>query len=287
VGEAFVEAGNRCVVREGAGAPEAAGHDAVDAALRVLARQEGGGAASGEAPGDGPEVRRWTRARAAGRARFGDAIDALIVARPRLARDAAARRARLAFESYAADALLMPRAAVVKAGVQEGWDVDALAARFEAPFVSVARRLSSLGPGVSSDPEEDAAPRCAFVRVNAAGLALERRLLPEIALPRHGAACPLWAIYRALSSPGRTLRQLAAFPSGERFVFVARAEAVGAPRWGGTQPVEACLLALPAEGAMTTVYAPRPREPAEPVGPNCRVCARADCRWRAEDPLTL
>jgi len=64
VEEAFLEAGNRFDVLEDAGAPEDAAPDAIDAALRVLARQDGDGSASGEAPGDGPEVRRWTRARA-------------------------------------------------------------------------------------------------------------------------------------------------------------------------------------------------------------------------------
>ncbi|MEO0680035.1 MAG: short-chain fatty acyl-CoA regulator family protein [Pseudomonadota bacterium] len=287
VEEAFLEAGNRFEALEDPAAPAQARPEAVDAALRAWAAG-GDATAPGDAPDEGPGARRWARARAAAQARYGKVIDGLIAARPRLARDAAHRRARAAFEGYAADALLLPAPAITAAGLVAGWDVDALAARFEAPFAAVARRLASLGggaPGAAAEAE-DAAPRCAFVRVNAAGLALERRLLPEIALPRHGAACPLWAVYRALSSPGRTLRQLAEFPSGERFVFVARAEPVGPPRWGGMQPVEAALLALPAEAAMASVYAPRPREPAEPVGPNCRVCTRGDCRWRAEDPLT-
>ncbi|MEM6441627.1 MAG: short-chain fatty acyl-CoA regulator family protein [Pseudomonadota bacterium] len=123
--------------------------------------------------------------------------------------------------------------------------------------------------------------------MNAAGIALARRLLPEIALPRHGAACPLWAVYAAFSSPGRTLRQLAEFPSGERFVFVARAAPAGPTRWDRAAPMESSLAAIPAQSAMETVYAPRPREAAEPVGPNCRVCARRGCTWRAEDPLTV
>ncbi len=67
-------------------------------------------------------------------------------------------------------------------------------------LVLAARRITSLSrPG-------DAAPRAAFAVVNAAGATLQRRSLPDIALPRYGAACPLWSVYRALAEPGRTLR---------------------------------------------------------------------------------
>ena len=68
-------------------------------------------------------------------------------------------------------------------------------------------------------------------------------------------------------------------------MFVARAEPADPPAWGRPSVHLASVLVLPGETSAATVYAPRPREPAEPVGPNCRVCARVDCRHRAEDPV--
>ncbi|MFT6226774.1 MAG: putative transcriptional regulator [Paracoccaceae bacterium] len=68
-------------------------------------------------------------------------------------------------------------------------------------------------------------------------------------------------------------------------VFVARAEATGGAGWGRLGPVRAALLALPGEAAAATIYGTGPRETPEPVGPNCRICARLRCPHRAEDPV--
>jgi len=175
--------------------------------------------------------------------------------------------------------MLMPYRDAMEAGARLRWDVDALAAHFGVGFAQAARRLTSLTRA------GDCGPRAAFAVVNAAGATLQRRSLPDLALPRYGAACPLWSVYRALSEPGRTLRQTAEFPDGQVVTFVARAEPTGGAGWGRLGPMRAALLALPAEAAGATIYAPAPREAPEPVGPNCRICARRGCAHRAEDPV--
>jgi predicted transcriptional regulator/transcriptional regulator with XRE-family HTH domain len=275
VEEALLEAGNRVPALE----PDDAADmhpEAIYGALRAALPGGGASVAPPEAP---PVLRRRLLAEAVARARFGEAIEAEIAARPRLSAGSARRRAEAALMEYAIDALLMPSAPFEAAGERLRWDLDALAASFGVSFDAAARRLTALArPG-------GPAPRAAYARVNAAGVSLQRRLLPEITLPRHGAACPLWALYGALSDPGRTLRQLAEFPAGERAVFVARAEPVDPPAWGRPPHHQASLCVLPGEAAAGTVYAPAPREPAEPVGPSCRVCARRDCAYRAEDPV--
>ncbi|MBR26064.1 MAG: hypothetical protein CML46_03790 [Rhodobacteraceae bacterium] len=303
VEEAFLDAGNRFASLE---PPEPFGGadahpEAIYGALRATLPGGGAAVAPPEAP---PVVRRRALGEAVARQRLAGAIDAEIDARPRLRDGAARRRAEAALIEYAVDAMLMPVAPFAETGRRLGWDLDAMAASFGVSFDAAARRLTSLGGvaatgggaggggaggggsgGGGAPSPATGAPRAAYVRINAAGVALQRRLLPEITLPRHGAACPLWALYRALSQPGVTLRQLAEFPSGERAVFVARAEPPEAPAWGRPLQQQASLIALPGEAAAATVYAPRPRETPEPVGPNCRVCAREDCRWRAEDPV--
>ncbi|MGG7568237.1 short-chain fatty acyl-CoA regulator family protein [Rhodovulum sp. DZ06] len=230
-------------------------------------------------PGAPPAERRGALALAAARSVMAPALKTAAAALPGLSGEAARDAARRALTDAAADALLMPYDDAVSAGTRMGWDVDALAAHFGVSFAQAARRITALTRA------EAAAPRAAYALVNAAGATLQRRPLPEIALPRYGAACPLWSVYRALSEPGRTLRQAAEFPDGQRVVFVARAEPAGGSGWGRLGPVRAALIAFPGEAADATVYAPAPREEAEPVGPNCRICARIGCPHRAEDPV--
>ncbi|MGM0586494.1 MAG: short-chain fatty acyl-CoA regulator family protein [Pseudomonadota bacterium] len=278
VEESFLQAGNRFESLEPEDPPDGpqAHPEAIYGALRAALPGGGASVAPPEAP---PVLRRRALAAAVARERLGEAIEAEIAARPRLAPPSARRRAEGALLEYAVDALLMPAPPFEAAGARLGWDLDALAASFGVSFDAAARRLTTLArPG-------GPAPRAAYARVNAAGVPLQRRLLPEITLPRHGAACPLWALYRALSDPGRTLRQLAEFPAGERAVFVARSEPMDPPAWGRPTHYQASLCVIPGEAAAQTVYGPEPREAAEPVGPNCRVCAREDCAYRAEDPV--
>ena len=218
-------------------------------------------------------------ARATAHAALGDIAAKAAAALPGISGEAASRRAAGALEDYAADALLMPYGDAMEAGIRLRWDIDAMAAHFGVGFMLAARRVTSL------TRTGDAAPRAAFAVVNAAGATLQRRSLPEIALPRYGAACPLWSVYRALSEPGRTLRQVAEFPDGQSVIFVARAEATGGSGWGRLGPVRAALLALPGDAAAATIYGAGARETPEPVGPNCRICARLRCPHRAEDPV--
>ncbi len=223
--------------------------------------------------------RRQAMAEAAATLVFTREIEDAIPPHPDPGGDAVRRRLVRALTEYAGDALQAPYEEFHAAGKALGWDIDALAAKFNTSFDHADRRMTAITrPGA-------AAPRAAYLKINAAGFALNRRLLPELSLPRYGAACPLWSIYRAMSTPNQTVRQLAEFPTGERFLFIARADDIGAAGFGVAQHRRAALLALPADAAAGTVYAASLREKAEPVGPNCRICARADCPHRAEDPV--
>ena len=113
--------------------------------------------------------------------------------------------------------------------------------------------------------------------------------LPRLPLPRHGGACPLWAVYLALQSPGAIVRQLVEFPDGERFLFVARTLEERAPAFPMPRRLESLMLACDAIAADQTVYADgldlSSAAPATPVGANCRVCVRTDCAYRQEDAV--
>jgi XRE family transcriptional regulator, fatty acid utilization regulator len=147
----------------------------------------------------------------------------------------------------------------------------------------VAHRLVTLrAPGRSGIP-------FGFLRTNPAGFITKRFPLPGLALPRHGHGCPLWAIYAAAQSPGRTLRQLVQFPDNARFMFVARSVVKATARFQAPPVVHVILLACEAIHADSMVYADgmvldRGASPV-PVGPSCHLCPRHDCLHRAEEQI--
>lgn len=202
---------------------------------------------------------------------------------PQLTNDAARRRARRSLASYLAAAMLMPYEAFVAAAHRLRFDADALARTFGVSFEQACHRLVTL-----RRPSAEGVP-FALMCVDAAGYASRRAALPRLTLPRHGSACPLWAVYQALQSPGAIVRQLAEFPGGERFLFVARAIEKPVPAFPMPRRLVSLMLGCDVHYADQTVYADGMNldsaAPAVPVGVNCRVCTRSDCAYRQEDPL--
>ena len=138
-----------------------------------------------------------------------------IDASPLLTTVAARRRARRVLSSYVAGAVLLPYDAFREAAVASRYDVDYLGQRFGASFEQVCHRLVTLRrSGAEGIP-------FGLMRVDAAGYVTKRFPLPHLLLPRHGNACPIWALYAAFQTPGAMVRQLAAFPTGDRFLFLA------------------------------------------------------------------
>ena len=82
------------------------------------------------------------------------------------------------------------------------------------------------------------------------------------------------------------IRQRALFPSGARFVFVARAGHTGSTGYGKPRHYLTHMIAMSEEDARKTVYAPDPSAPVDEVGPGCRLCLRRTCIHRVEDPLS-
>ena len=231
-----------------------------------------------------PGSRRFLVARfAAERFEGGRPVDAELAGTALLTSEASRRRAQRVLASYLASAALLPYEAFRSAAIALRYDVEALAQRFDASFEQVCHRLVTLRrPGAEGVP-------FGFMRVDAAGYLTKRFAIPHLPLPRHGNACPLWASYGAFQSPGTIVRQLAAFPAGHRFLFVARTVEKSRPAYGMPRRLLSVMLACDALHADQTVYADgldvSSSAPAIPVGPNCRVCTRAGCAYREEDPI--
>ena len=162
-------------------------------------------------------TRRFHRLEARAHEVAGDAVAAIVAAHPALATDEARAQAASALHAYVAGAALMPYEPFLEAAERSRYDVDALSSRFGVSYEQAAHRLATLrrrgAEGV----------RFAFMRSDASGFVTKRLPLAGLPLPRYGNACPLWPIYGAFQAPGVTARNFGEMPSGERFLFFARA----------------------------------------------------------------
>jgi predicted transcriptional regulator/transcriptional regulator with XRE-family HTH domain len=252
------------------------GHDPAahfDSATRTLRLMD-------TAPGS---TRRFELARLAGELAASDEFAAMSSGAAQLGSGASRRRAQRALSSYLAAAIVLPYDAMLNAALAARYDIDHLCRRFDASFEQVSHRLVTLRrPGAQG-------LRFGFLRVDPSGHISKGQPLPGLPLPRYGNACALWAVYKAFQTPGVFERQLAEFPSGERYLFLARA--VEKPRSVFLAPRRfvSIMLACDVLQADALVYADgldvSSKAPAVPVGPTCRTCVRSRCDWRQEDPI--
>ncbi len=236
--------------------------------------------AAAELSGDldaAPPAPRRARAYALAAEQLAGMADAIVAAQPEIETAPARGRARTALLAYAAGAILAPMPVFAARAAQLRYDLEALAASFSLDAETVCLRLVALGG--------EGVPRFGYFRANAAGTIIERRGLRGLVAPRYAAACPLWVLYRAQQSPETVIRQRAVFPSGERFVFLARARHSGPTGFGQPRHYLPDMLALGEADARLTVYGPAPHVPVEEVGPACRICPRRACTHRVEDPI--
>jgi len=231
-----------------------------------------------------PATRRFELARTAADLFNGGApVAAEIDRSPLLGTAAARRRAHRVLSSYVAAAVVLPYAVIRDAAIGSRYDLDYLGRRFAASFEQVCHRLTTLRrPGAEGIP-------FGLMRVDVAGYVTKRFALPHLLLPRYGNACPVWALYAAFQTPGAIVRQLAEFPTGDRFLFLARTVEKRRPAFAMPRRLMSIMLACDALHADRMVYADgldvASSAPATPVGSNCRLCVRRECAYREEDPI--
>lgn len=211
------------------------------------------------------------------------AIDLELRDAPQLATLAAQRRARHALSSYLASATLLPYDAFRSAAVEARYDIEYLCQKFDASYEQICHRLMTLRkPGAEGI-------RFGFMRADPAGYVTKRFPLPHLPLPRYGNACPLWAIYKAFQTPGAIVRQLAEFPTGERYLFLAHTVEKQPAVFSAPRHLMSIMLVCDVIHADQTVYGGgidlSPNTPATLVGQTCRLCVRRSCAYREEDPI--
>ncbi len=224
-------------------------------------------------------VSRRQKARALAEEHLGEVINELTERESEIKTAAAVSRARRALLDYAVGAILMPMDAFAEEAANCGYDIELLAELFSAEVEAVCHRLTAL-------PRAESVPRFGYFCANAAGIIIEMLGLEGLSVPRYAAACPLWVLFRAQQSPEAAIRQRVLFPSGERFVFVARARHTGPSGFGRPRHYVTDMVAMKEDDARHTVYDPGPSATVEEVGPSCRLCPRTTCAHRVEDPLS-
>ncbi|MES2667722.1 MAG: short-chain fatty acyl-CoA regulator family protein [Pseudomonadota bacterium] len=184
-----------------------------------------------------------------------------------LASGAARAMARAWVSRAQADAQALPLPAFRAALAEHGPDPARLAALFGADLIAVARRIATL-PASSAG----------LVTCDASGTLLIRKPTDGFAMPRFGAACPLWPLYAALSRPLTPIEAVVetAGRAGRRLLVRAISTTRHPQGFGGPSLQEAAMLILPDAAS---------DGPALPLGSTCRICPRPTCAARREPSI--
>lgn len=203
----------------------------------------------------------------AGEPEIAGLLDGAVALRDRGARDLA----RDMLRRYLADARAMPLAAFRTSLERAGNDPARLAGAFGVGLDAVLRRMASL----PAAPGE--APR-GLVICDGSGTVTLRRATEGFALPRFGAACPLWPLYQALARPAQPVEQLVGMPGTDARSFLCRAISLPRPpaRFSGPPIHEATMLIEPVADPAAETLA---------VGASCRICPRDACEARREPSI--
>jgi predicted transcriptional regulator len=118
-----------------------------------------------------------------------------------------------------------------------------------------------------------------LVICDGSGTLLFRKPIAGFALPRFGAACPLWPLFTALSRPMVPVSALveSAGSGSRRFAVRAFCQPRYPGGFGGPELREAAMLILPADTVGT--------QDAALLGSTCRVCPRTRCPARREPSI--
>lgn len=175
---------------------------------------------------------------------------------------------------YAMDAFALPLDVLGPAIDAHGADPAAIAIELRADPAQVMRRLAAMPPEVLSTP-------VGLAICDASGVLIYRKPLPDFPMPRFGAACPLWPLYRALSRPHVILSGpvIQVGRSGTALWAEALATPMGRPAVNADPLYQSQMLVRPFPAGV------EPPERLPQLGVACRVCPREACEGRREPSI--
>lgn len=182
-----------------------------------------------------------------------------------------AKHVRRALGDYSRVAQAMPLEAFVADAIHLGHDPGALAERYDVSLQEIFLRYAHL-------PSRPDLPEIGYVACDMAGGLIRRRPAPGFAMPRFGAACPLWPLFSALSQPGRPMQQVLATAEGATFQAYAVSYSDQAVQFDVPLLIKAVMLVLRRPEDANTSQVTQ-------VGASCRVCAALACPARREGSI--
>ncbi len=191
-----------------------------------------------------------------------ETVARLVAEAPQLRTSAGRSLARRAAGTCLGDARLLPLPDVENLRERPA---DEVVQRFGVSPEVALRRLALL-PGAEAG----------LVVADGAGAIIFRKPLAGFPMPRHGAACPLWPVFLALQRPGFPIASVieATGPGVRPVAAESIAVPIAPPAFGQTPVLAATMLLRPVPSPV--------QDPADRVGPACRICARLDCIARRE-----
>jgi transcriptional regulator with XRE-family HTH domain len=187
---------------------------------------------------------------------------------PALASLAARTLAQDWIATMAGDAKTIPLEKLAQAEARLGPDPLRLAAKFGTDPLQVMRRLA-LRPG----------SRLGLVICDGSGTLTFRKPAEGFAIPRFGAACPLWPLYTALGRPAHPVEAVVATAGrlSRRFRIRAWCSPTHPAGFNGPELRTAAMLIQP--------LAANDGSSGLPVGPTCRICPAHACVARREPSI--
>jgi predicted transcriptional regulator/transcriptional regulator with XRE-family HTH domain len=175
--------------------------------------------------------------------------------------------------AYAADAARLPLPVMRPAAEAARYDPALLLGLGQGDVALVLRRLATL-PRQSETAQ--GAPPFGLAVCDGAGALVFRRRLTAFSIPRFGAGCPLWPLYRALGRLGQPEAALIEMPQGARFRAWAVSQPAAPTGFGEAPVMQAVMLVTPMAPA-----SPNSQDaPAIAAGPGCHLCPRTGCAAR-------
>lgn len=177
-------------------------------------------------------------------------------------------------DRYSHDARALPIDILQPGLARHGPDSAALARQLGADPAQVMRRLAAMPPDVLATP-------VGLAICDSSGVLIYRKPLPDFPMPRFGAACPLWPLYRALSRPHVILA--GPVMQNGRGGVALWAEALATPQAGpaiNTDPIYRAQMLVRPMPAGAEVQSDLPQ-----LGVACRVCPREACEGRREPSI--
>ncbi len=202
----------------------------------------------------------------------GAAITGLLDGAPEITTPDARAQVQQMLERYAGIAEAMPLEPFVSDTNEVRHDPAALARHYNVSLEDVFLRFAHL-------PLRADLPEMGYVACDLAGGLTMRRAAPGFAMPRFGAACPLWPLFAALTQPGRPLRQRLTTSEGATYAAYAVAPADPISAFEGPTILQASMLLIREDAEATST------DPPHFVGASCRVCSKANCAARREGSI--